>query len=215
MPPPTPEVVRLFPTFVWQSRLEPACYEPLNRDLLAQIETLMQAGDGTQTGATWQSGHTLQRKPEFGALITRIEAAVSETLGFIKVLNAPFHITGCWANVLGAGEAHARHSHPNNFLSGVYYVQTQEGADTINFHDPRPQTAIIRPPVTALTAYNTDQVVVPVSEGTLLVFPAWLPHSVPVNTSARPRISVSFNVMFAAYDTTMSPPLWGENGVGT
>ena len=27
----------------------------------------------------------------------------------------------------------------NNFLSGVYYVQTWPGADTINFHDPRPQ----------------------------------------------------------------------------
>jgi hypothetical protein len=50
-----------------------------------------------------------------------------------------------------------------------------------------------------------------VSDGTLLVFPAWLPHSVSVNTSARPRISVSFNAMFTAYDATMSPPLWGQD----
>jgi ectoine hydroxylase-related dioxygenase (phytanoyl-CoA dioxygenase family) len=58
-------------------------------------------------------------------------------------------------------------------------------------------------------AYNTDQVVVAVSDGTLLVFPAWLPHSVSANTSNRLRVSVSFNVMFTEYDTTMSPPLWG------
>ena len=56
------------------------------------------------------------------------------------------------------GAGHRMHSHPNNFLSGVYYVQTHEGADSINFHDPRPQTGIIRPPVTGLTAENTDQV---------------------------------------------------------
>jgi uncharacterized protein (TIGR02466 family) len=211
MRPPTADVVRLFPTFVWQSRLDPACYGPLNRNLLAYAETLMRAGSGARTGGAWQSRHALQEQPECAELITSIEAAVSSVLAFIKVADAPFRITGCWVNVLDPGAAHAMHSHPNNFLSGVYYVQTQEGADAINFHDPRPQAAIIRPPVTELTAYNTDQVVVTVSDGSLLVFPAWLPHSVPVNTSARARISVSFNVMFTAYDTTMSPPLWGQD----
>jgi hypothetical protein len=67
MSPPTSEVVRLFPTFVWQSRLEPACYEPLNRDLLAQIETLMGASAGARKGAAWQSGYALHRKPEFAS----------------------------------------------------------------------------------------------------------------------------------------------------
>ncbi|MCY1511761.1 hypothetical protein D9M68_461980 [compost metagenome] len=210
MSPPSSEVIRLFPTFVWQSRLEPACYEPLNRDLLAQIEMLMGATAVACKGAAWQSGYSLHRKPEFAALVSHIEAAVSDVLAFIKVVDTPVRITGCWANALGPGAAHPLHSHPNNFLSGVYYVQTQEGADTINFHDPRPQTAVIRPPVTALMAYNTDQVVLTVSDGSLLLFPAWLPHSVSVNTSDRLRISLSFNVMFVGYDATMSPPLWGE-----
>lgn len=44
-------------------------------------------------------------------------------------------------------------------------MKTQEGADTINFHDPRSQTGIIRPPATELTADNTDHVVVNVSDG--------------------------------------------------
>ena len=81
---------------------------------------------------------------------------------------------------------------------------------TVNFHDPRGQTAIIRPPVTELTAYNTDQVVVEIGTGTLLVFPAWLPHSVDANRSENPRISVSFNIMFASFAETMGEPLWGE-----
>ncbi len=58
-------------------------------------------------------------------------------------------------------------------MSGAYYVRTHEGADTVNFHDPRPQTTIIRPPVTELTAENTDQLVVKVSDGTLLMFSAF------------------------------------------
>ncbi len=93
-------------------------------------------------------------------------------------------------------------------MSGVYYLRTHEGADTVNFHDPRSQTGIIRPPVTELTAENTDQVVVKVSDGTLLLFPSWLPHSVDASGSDQTRISVSFNLMPSAYSERMSHPLW-------
>jgi uncharacterized protein (TIGR02466 family) len=87
-------------------------------------------------------------------------------------------------------------------------VKTQPGAATVNFHDPRTQTGIIRPPVTELTADNTDQVVVNVRDGTLLLFPAWLAHSVDANRSAEPRISVSFNMMFPNCTKIMSKPMW-------
>lgn len=117
-------------------------------------------------------------------------------------------MTGCWANVLARGAAHRAHSHPNNFLSGVYYVRTSPGADTINFHDPRSQTAIIRPPVMELTAENTDQVVVRVANGTLLMFPAYLQHSVDANMSEHERVTVSFNIMFSSFTENLSKPLW-------
>jgi uncharacterized protein (TIGR02466 family) len=100
------------------------------------------------------------------------------------------------------------HYHPNNFRSGVYYVRTHPGADTINFHDPRTQAGIIRPPVVALTAENTDQVVVKVKDGTLLVFPAHLRHSVDANASEEERISISFNIMLSAFTENLSKPLW-------
>ena len=96
--------------------------------------------------------------------------------------------------------------------SGVYYVQTSPGADTIAFHDPRPQAGVVRPPVTELTRQNTDQVVVTVTNGTLLMFPSYLAHSVPPSESDQPRISVSFNLMFAAFAENLSKPLWEAAG---
>lgn len=48
-----------------------------------------------------------------------------------------------------------------------------------------------------------------VGAGTLLVFAAWLPHSVDANRSERVRISIGFNAMFAAFAETMGHPLWG------
>ena len=87
-------------------------------------------------------------------------------------------------------------------------MRTYPGTDAINFHDPRSQTGIIRPPVTALTAENTDQVVVRVSNGTLLLFPSFLQHSVDINTSDAERISISFNIMFSSFTEHLAQPLW-------
>ena len=73
-----------------------------------------------------------------------------------------------------------------------------------------PKFGIIRPPVTQLSAHNTDQVVVKVSNGKLLMFPAWLSHSVAPNESGAMRISISFNVMFSHFTENVSKPLWGD-----
>ena len=90
----------------------------------------------------------------------------------------------------------------------MYYVRTRPGADSINFHAPRPQAAVIRPPVVELTAENTDQVVVKVTNGTLLIFPSYLEHSVAPTESDEERISISFNVMFSSFTENLSKPLW-------
>lgn len=200
----TSEVVRLFPTFVWKSQLDEATCKASNQTIHAQLPQWPGRGSGA-----WQSDAGLHKLDAMRALIACIDAEVHSLLDFLKIDASAYEITGCWANVLEPGAVHPMHSHPNNFLSGVYYVQSQPGADTINFHDPRPQTAVIRPPVSELTAYNTDQVVVAVAEGMLLLFPAWLPHSVSANRSDQRRISISFNVMFTEYEKRMSPPLWG------
>ena len=77
-------------------------------------------------------------------------------LRFLKISYDALEITGCWVNINPSRATHKMHNHPNNYLSDVYYVQTQAGADTINLYDLRIQTGIIRPPVTKLTVGNID-----------------------------------------------------------
>jgi uncharacterized protein (TIGR02466 family) len=206
----TSEIVRVFPTFVRKSRLGADVRATVQRVILEHLRVLRAGLPELEPGEVWQSRHGLHAAPELVPLVHHIRQAIEQVLAFLQVGNASFEITGLWLNVAARGGAVRMHNHPNNFLSGVYYVQVQQGADTINFHDPRPQTAVIRPPVTELTAYNTDQVVLNVEEGTLLVFPAWLMHSVDPSRSERLRISASFNAMFSSYGETMSQPLWGE-----
>jgi uncharacterized protein (TIGR02466 family) len=201
-------VLRMFPTFLWKAELRPEVYQPINDLILRTLGECEAALGDLKPGQSWQSEQTLHELDPFQELIGCIDAAAETVLDYLWLGHKGFEITGCWANVNAPGAEHRAHSHPNNYLSGVYYVQTQEGANTINFHDPRAQTGIFRPPVTELTAENADQVVVTVKDGTLLMFPAWLQHSVDANRGNRARVSVSFNVMLSSYAETLSKPGW-------
>jgi len=205
----SPAVIRLFPSFVWKARLGTEVRAAARAAILEEVAAERGAAV-PEAGQVWQSRHGLHRLPALQPLVGHVRAGVELVLELLRVESAPFEITGLWVNVAAPGGAVRMHNHPNNVLSGVYYVQVQEGADSINFHDPRPQAAVVRPPVTELTAYNADQMVVRVEEGDLLVFPSWLSHSVDPNRSDRVRISASFNAMFSAYAETMSGPMWGE-----
>ncbi len=205
-------VLRMFPSFVWKAEIRPEIRAPLDAAILKKLAAVGPDVTALAPGESWQSDHRLHLADELAPLAAAIQAAAAAVLEHLAIAPRALAITGCWANVSAPGARHGTHSHPNNFLSGVYYVQTSEGAETINFHDPRPQCAIMRPPVKSLTADNADQVVVKVEEGTLLLFPAWLMHSVDPNRSRYLRVSVSFNLMFSAYAESMAAPLW-EGGV--
>ena len=202
------DVLSLFPTLVWQFTLTDETRDEVKRDVLKVLEDLRPAPAAMKSGRGWQSAQALHERAAFQGLVSHIRDAAGSVLEFLRVGCDEFEITGCWANINPPGASHKAHWHPNNFLSGVYYVQTGPGADAINFHDPRIQTGIIRPPVTELTGANSDQVVVRVRDGTLLLFPAYLQHSVDANESGAERISVSFNLMFSAFTENLSRPLW-------
>ncbi len=198
----------MFPPFVWKVQIEAGLRDTLQQSVLAALAEMRVRLPALAPGHGWQSEQTLHQRADLRALVARINEGVSTILRFLRIGEQEVEITGCWATVLAHGAAHKLHSHPNNFLSGVYYVCTRPGADTINFHDPRRQSGVIRPPVIELTAENTDQVVLEVREGTLLMFPSYLEHSVDANTSDEERASISFNVMFSSFTERMSKPLW-------
>ena len=204
----TSDVIPMFPALVWKIQINAALHDAMDAKILETLGRIRRDLPKLGAGQGWQSEQTLHEREEFRDLVACINNAARSVLRFLRIGYDAFEITGCWATVLAKGAAHKVHSHPNNFLSGVYYVRTHPGTDTINFHDPRNQTGIIRPPVVELTAENTDQVVVTVKNGALLVFPAYLQHSVDTNMSEEERISISFNIMFSSFTENLSKPLW-------
>ena len=202
------DVIPMFPTLVWKVELRRERHESLDARILALLARIRADLPALAIGQGWQSEQTLHERDELRELVACVHTAVQSILRFLHIGYENFEITACWASALAKGATHRAHSHPNNYLSAVYYVRAHSGADTINFHDPRNQTGIIRPPVVELSAENTDQVVVKVKTGTLLVFPAYLQHSVDANATEEERVSISLNIMFSSFTENLSKPLW-------
>ena len=200
------EVQELFPTPLWIVDLQPAAATALNARLKAEIERLIAPRPAIPVGSNWQTTQDLHTKPAFAEFVKLVETAARGVARFLHVDRHPMAITGCWANINPHGAYHPTHHHPNNYLSGVYYVSIPATGSRIAFQDPRPSMIMPKPTqYTRLTANGADA---ESKEGRLLIFPAWLKHSVGTNDGRSERISISFNLMFRNFSETMASPMW-------
>jgi uncharacterized protein (TIGR02466 family) len=119
--------LRLFPTFVWRVELADNIRARMNASVLRAVEELRGSLPPLKRGEDWQSRQHLHRRAPFSELVSRIDAAAAEVVRFLRIGRDAPCITACWVNVLAPTRTHPAHSHPNNFLSGVYYVKTQSG----------------------------------------------------------------------------------------
>ena len=189
------DVMELFPSCLWLNKVSDSC--EINEGLMRGVEEMRVAGEGNtrSSGKGWMSPTNLLEYDAFLPLSEYIIAAAEQALGLLRYKFDHFYISECWANMNGTGEIHPRHSHPNCFLSGVYYVQTPKGCGDIVFYDPRAQAAVLSPQFEEFTLQNSDRHYLQPDEGMLIMFPSWLEHSVAENKSGADRLSISFNIM--------------------
>lgn len=111
--------------------------------------------------------------------------------------NLDVYITQSWANYTKPKEFHHKHSHPNSFISGVFYINAKLNEDMIKFYKDKP------PFFSILAAqpnnYNSQDVAILVETGDLVLFPSNFVHEVPPTTSEETRISISFNTFIRGY----------------
>lgn len=88
-----------------------------------------------------------------------------------------------WATVHDSCISHSPHSHPNELVSGVYYVRTPKDAGPIVFHDPRGPL----PPF-------DNMITIRPKPGDVVLFPSWLMHQVLPTGGSQERISIPFNI---------------------
>jgi|SRR5210317_1349617 uncharacterized protein (TIGR02466 family) len=143
----------------------------------------------------WQSIADLHKMIIYDTLTNKILEYSKNVFDKLELKYDSFKITDMWSNVLKPGETHRPHTHSNNMLSGVYYVDAIETSGII-FTDPRPQAGVIQPDVNKQILDNASIVKYDSATNRMILFPSWLQHYVPVNETNKNRISIAFNIMF-------------------
>jgi uncharacterized protein (TIGR02466 family) len=200
------DIEELFPTPLWVIDLAPAAAVTFNAKLTAEIEKLIAPRPKVPTGSNWQTPQDLHKRPAFAELVELIEKAGRGVARYLQVEPFPMIITGCWANVNPPGTYHPTHNHPNNYLSGVYYVAVPPTGSHLVFQDPRP--VMIMPRVPKHSRVTANAAVSDVKPGRMVLFPSWLRHHVPTNEGTTERISIAFNLMFTNFAETLASPMW-------
>tara|TARA_B100001248_G_scaffold177178_1_gene134588 strand:+ start:973 stop:1581 length:609 start_codon:yes stop_codon:yes gene_type:complete len=125
--------------------------------------------------------------------IQKYVADVFKEYGWLYV-PGKVNLTEMWAIINKKNNFNIEHTHPNNYLSAAYYVKAPENCGSFIVTNPN---SVSRERITASerkTEFNRNIAQIKPKEGDLLLFPAYLPHSVGMNLSDEDRIVISFNV---------------------
>ena len=94
------------------------------------------------------------------------------------------------------GGHHDTHTHWDNHMSGFYFLKCSEKTSYPVFHDPRPAAMITKLPMKnpSEVNYNTASVHIKPRPGTLVFFPAYVPHQFTVDDGSEPFRFIHFNL---------------------
>ena len=94
-----------------------------------------------------------------------------------------------WTNVNDAGGGNVLHTHEKDCFAAVYYLDAED-TGLIHFSNP----------ANVLNQCNrhspfTRAMSLPPEDNSLILWPAWIPHEVEVNSSNKQRINLAFSIM--------------------
>ena len=142
----------------------------------------------------WHSETNMHELPQFKPLVDEL-FKMQHQIFKEEWLDREPRLGNMWANINYQGGYNKPHIHPNSLFSGVYYVHAQPNSGKLICNDPRPgiQTVMpVRKPGQPPKHLWRETHLEP-KPGRIIMFPAWLWHSVEPNQSNDIRISVSFN----------------------
>ena len=182
----------LFPTVVREFQCNG--YEKENDALLKLILEKEASSRPTypKYSRNWQTEAFLHNEPEFEWLSKLVTKLGKEYVKFMQYKYDDIVCNGMWANVYRREEDLHRHTHPNSFISGVYYM-TDDNSD-IKFYDPRTDVRSVIMPEQYENFFNAFIIGIKPIKGMCILFPSWLKHSV-VPQPAGFRVSIAFNLM--------------------
>ena len=150
------------------------------------------------------SMNIVKETPNFCRFVEQCVINYAQELGMQAMI--PFAITESWFTKTSKGQHAPLHAHGNSDISGVYYLQTNGNDGALVLKNP--MTCTNNNIIMFLSNMKWGQKRMPLKEGLLLLWPAFLEHGTFVNETPEDRISFSFNI-------TLSKPPYMNTIAGT
>ena len=195
----------LFTSHIYQSQLGSGTSQ-LIRELLLEITPLQESDSN---GIAWSKKNYPGGYTSYGSIdelhktsstFEFLKKAIDKHVrNYLKILEyditaSSLKMNSCWVNVMPTGTSHTMHIHPLSVISGTFYVDVPKNASCIRFEDPRLLQFMAAPPRKKNSKiFNRQFVEIQPKSGDVILFESWMKHEVPRNTSAKKRISISFN----------------------
>jgi uncharacterized protein (TIGR02466 family) len=173
-------------------------YKTLNEDELRVINSEKRHTIKNHGNLTSQNQFVLDRV-ELQHLKQNITNQIND---FFKKVFEPtsdiqLYITNSWLNWTENNDYHHLHYHPNSLISGVFYVDSDDG-DSISFMNPNNFLGNLKVKSPETGKWASLYWHCPIRKGNMVMFPSTLKHEVVnrPNTCKRTRISLAFNTWF-------------------
>jgi uncharacterized protein (TIGR02466 family) len=140
--------------------------------------------------------------PGMEKLKAYIEKEVKDFYVHGLAIDGDIIITQSWVNRnINGGGTHA-HYHHNSVISGVYYIDVPDNSTLIKFYKPDVDRSTVyrlepevNPNLFEGNPYAQTVATIPVANSEILLFPSYLPHSVPNMATSKDRWTLAFNTV--------------------
>ena len=109
------------------------------------------------------------------------------------------HFSEMWVQEFAksGGGHHNTHVHYNNHVSGFYFLKCSPKTSFPVLHDPRPGAMMTKLPQKNVTklSYANEAITFKPSPGTLIIFPAYVPHEFVLDGGTEPFRFIHFNIV--------------------
>ena len=184
----------LFPTVTWNCKFQNV--EKLNQELLDICFKLRKEEPDNELRSVevggWQSKqniHELIELKNFLNVFNNLYKAISKEI--LEDDDFELRLDTTWFNINQPLGSNKMHIHPGGAFSGVYVIQKPKDSGNLILYDPKVQQFPLREP---RNKTRRDRIELDMQEGEIIIFPAWLQHSVTMNKSKEERVTMSFNL---------------------
>ena len=191
----------LFPSQVWRHHTDKIDNRKLE-NIILEKEQKDKGVTFTNVGGYHSSAINLEKEKGFKCIYDYINECM-EVILFENNYKPNLGILSSngWVNINRKGDFNREHVHPDCHWSGVYYVKTPANCGELRFHNPIAASSMVKSghllnltSSNIKTSFFLNSIPLDPYEGSILIFPSWLFHSVYPNRSDDDRISVSFNI---------------------